>query len=70
MHYAISTSAPASFNFAAISSASFLVYQPESIPFCIEYLLIKANNTPISIAGLIPQKEFGYTVKTSSLLNN
>ena len=31
-------------------------------------LLIKANNTPISIAGLIPQKEFGYTVKTSSLL--
>ena len=31
-------------------------------------LLIKANNTPISIAGLIPQKQFGYTVKTNSLL--
>lgn len=31
-------------------------------------LLIKANNTPISIAGLIPQKEFGYTSETNSLL--
>ena len=31
-------------------------------------LLIKANNTPISIAGLIPQKQFGYRVETNSLL--
>ena len=31
-------------------------------------LLIKANNTPISIAGLIPQKQFEYTFETESLL--
>jgi phenylalanyl-tRNA synthetase beta chain len=31
-------------------------------------LLLKANNIPISIAGLIPRKEFGYTLETNSIL--
>lgn len=31
-------------------------------------LLLKANNIPISIAGLIPEKQFGYTLDTNSLL--
>jgi phenylalanyl-tRNA synthetase beta chain len=31
-------------------------------------LLLKANNLPLSIAGLIPEKQFGYTIETNSLL--
>jgi phenylalanyl-tRNA synthetase beta chain len=31
-------------------------------------LLVEANNTPISIAGLIPEKEFQYSSETNSLL--
>jgi phenylalanyl-tRNA synthetase beta chain len=31
-------------------------------------LLLKANNLPLSIGGLIPEKQFGYTIETNSLL--
>ena len=31
-------------------------------------LLLKANNIPLSIAGLIPEQQFGYRVETNSLL--
>ena len=31
-------------------------------------LLLKANNLPLSIAGLIPEKQFAYTQQTNSLL--